>query len=355
MKKILSIVGARPQFIKEAAIQSALKEHKDITEVLVHTGQHYDTNMSGVFFDVLSMKSPDYNLGISETLHGAMTGRMLIELEEVMINEKPDLVLLYGDTNSTTAGALAARKLKLQVAHVEAGLRQKKPKYIPEETNRIVTDHVSDYLFCPSQIAVDNLYKENIKNGVYFTGDVMYDIFLKMKPSFDYSMINELGLAKDNYILMTLHRDFNVDNKDVLTRILVEISKIAKEIPVVYPLHPRTRKRIQEFGLEDLLSGLIITEPIDYLKLMGLTENCFRAITDSGGYQKETYFAGKRAAVLMPETGWVELINNDWNILAEPNDLYGFIYSKKSVQYESNIYGRGNASEEILRIIKEVV
>lgn len=206
MKKILSIVGARPQFIKEAAIQSALKEHEDITEVLVHTGQHYDTNMSGVFFDVLSMKSPDYNLGISETLHGAMTGRMLIELEEVMINEKPDLVLLYGDTNSTTAGALAARKLKLQVAHIEAGLRQKKPKYIPEETNRIVTDHVSDYLFCPSQIAVDNLYKENIKNGVYFTGDVMYDIFLKMKPSFDYSMINELGLAKDNYILMTLHR-----------------------------------------------------------------------------------------------------------------------------------------------------
>lgn len=353
--KILSIVGARPQFVKEAAIQCALKQYEEITEVLVHTGQHYDANMSGVFFDVLSMKSPDYNLGISETLHGAMTGRMLIQLEQVMIKEKPDIVLLYGDTNSTTAGALAARKLKLQVAHIEAGLRQKKPKYIPEEANRVVTDHMSDFLFCPSQVAVNNLNKENIHEGVYFTGDVMYDIFLKMQPSFDYSMIDELCLDQDNYILMTLHRDFNVDNKDVLTKILIEISRIAKEIPVVYPLHPRTRKRIQEFGLEDLLSDLIITEPVDYLKLMGLTENCYKAITDSGGYQKETYFAGKRAAVLMPETGWVELINNDWNILAEPNDLYDFIYSKKSVQYQSNIYGRGNASEQILRIIKEVV
>lgn len=355
MKKILSIVGARPQFVKEAAIQSVLKHSEKITEVLVHTGQHYDINMSGVFFDVLSMKSPDYNLGVSETLHGAMTGKMLIELEQILIKEKPDLVLLYGDTNSTTAGALAARKLKIQVAHIEAGVRQKKPKYMPEETNRVTTDHISDYLFCPSQVAIDNLYKENIKEGVYFTGDVMYDIFLKMKPFFDYSLIDKFGLSQDNFILMTLHRDFNVDNKDVLTKILNEVAKIASEIPVIYPLHPRTRKRIHEFGLEYLLSDLIITEPIDYLKLMGLTENCFKAITDSGGYQKETYFAGKRAAVLMPETGWVELINNDWNILAEPKDLYDFIYLKKSVEYKSNIYGRGNASEEIIRIITEVI
>lgn len=353
--KVLSIVGARPQFVKEAAIQNVLKQSDDITEVLVHTGQHYDNNMSGVFFDVLSMKAPNYNLGISESLHGAMTGRMLIELEQVLITEDPDLVLLYGDTNSTTAGALAARKLKLQVAHVEAGLRQKKPKNIPEETNRIVTDHMSDYLFCPSQVAVGNLNKENIIDGVFFTGDVMYDIFLKMKPSFDYSIIDELNLTEEKYVLMTLHRDFNVDNKDVLTKIMKEISRIAQEIPVVYPLHPRTRKRIQEFGLDDLLSNLIITDPLNYLKLMGLTENCFKAITDSGGYQKETYFAGKRAAVLMPETGWVELINNNWNILAEPNDLYDFVYSDKPVPYENNIYGKGNASEEILHIIREVV
>lgn len=353
--KILSIVGARPQFVKEAAIQNALKQSDDIVEVLVHTGQHYDSNMSGVFFNVLSMKAPDYNLGISESLHGAMTGKMLIELEQVMIKESPDLVLLYGDTNSTAAGALAARKLKLQVAHVEAGLRQKEPRYIPEETNRIVTDHISDYLFCPSQVAVDNLKKENVKSGVYFTGDVMYDIFLRMEPSFDYSMIDELNLTENKYVLMTLHRDFNVDNRDVLLKIMTEVSRIGKEIPVVYPLHPRTRKRIKEFGLENLLANLIVTEPLDYLKLMGLTKNCFKAITDSGGYQKETYFAGKRSAVLMPETGWVELINNNWNMLAEPNDLYGFIYSDKPISYESNIYGKGNASEEILRIIREVV
>ncbi len=353
--KILSIVGARPQFIKEAAIQDALKNSIDITEVLVHTGQHYDDSMSGVFFDVLSMNTADYNLGISETLHGAMTGKMIIELEKVMLKEKPDLVLIYGDTNSTIAGALAARKLKIKVAHVEAGLRQKMPQHIPEETNRVVTDHVSDYLFCPSKTAVENLKMENIKEGVYFTGDVMYDIFLKMKHLFDYSMIDELHLVRGEYILVTLHRDFNVDNKDVLANILDELSKIAQEMKVVLPLHPRTSKRIRDFDLEKLLTDIVVTGPIDYLKLMGLTEHCFKVITDSGGYQKEAYFAGKRAAVLMPATGWVELIKNEWNMLSEASDLYDFVFSQGAIEYEGNIYGDGDASSKIVQIIEKVL
>lgn len=353
--KVLSIVGARPQLVKEAAVQSELIQCPDIEEVLVHTGQHYDTNMSDVFFKVLSMTGPDYNLGISESLHGAMTGKMLIELEQLMLKEKPDMVLLYGDTNSTLAGALAARKLQLKTAHVEAGLRQKKPKYMPEETNRIVTDHVSDYLFCPSKAAQKNLLQENIVEGVFFTGDVMYDIYLKMRPLFDHSLLTKLGLKVDNYILMTLHRDFNVDNKETLTSILMEIKKIGKEIQVVFPLHPRTKKRIIEFGLEELLDDIVITEPLDYLQLMGLTENCYKVITDSGGYQKEAYFAGKRAVVLMPETGWVELIENNWNCLSTPKELYNTAFIKDLTSYEEGIYGNGTAAAEIVRLIRESV
>ena len=351
--KILSIIGARPQFVKEAIVQSEINKNQDIKEVVIHTGQHYDDNMSEVFFDVLEMKKPDYNLGVRASNHGEMTGKMLIELEKVMIREKPDIVLLYGDTNSTLAGAIAASKLKIKIAHVEAGLRQKEPKYIPEEINRILTDSISNYLFVPSNLAVENLNEEGIYEGIYFTGDVMYDIFLKMKPKFDYSLMDELKLKENQFIMMTMHRDFNVDKKEKLEKILKEIDKVSKEIKVVYPIHPRTKKRIIEFGLEKLIKNITIIEPIDYLQLMGLTEKCYKAITDSGGYQKETYFAGKQAIVIMPDTGWKELVDLGFNTLVDENDIYDKIMEDCKVEYIKNIYGNGKAATKIVNILKD--
>lgn len=350
--KILSIIGARPQFVKEAIVQSEINKYDDIEEIVVHTGQHYDENMSDVFFDILNMKTPDYNLGISSSFHGEMTGKMLIELEKIMINENPDIVLVYGDTNSTLAGAIAATKLKIKVAHVEAGLRQE-PKDMPEETNRVLTDRISTFLFVPSDLAVENLKKEGITEGVYFTGDVMYDIYLKMKPKLDYSLMDTLKLKKDNYIMMTLHRDFNVDNPKILGRILKEINRLTKEIKVVLPLHPRTKKRIGEFGLEWLISNIEIIEPIDYLKLMGLTENCWKVITDSGGYQKEAYFAKKQAVVIMPDTGWRELTDLGLNILSKEDEIYDNVMTAEKTDYIKNIYGDGRASERIVKILKD--
>jgi UDP-N-acetylglucosamine 2-epimerase (non-hydrolysing) len=348
----LSIIGARPQFVKEAVIQHVINKHNDIEEIVVHTGQHYDENMSGIFFDVLNMKKPNYNLGIVSSRHGEMTGKMLIELERIMINENPDIVLLYGDTNSTLAGALAASKLKIKIAHVEAGLRQE-PKDMPEETNRVLTDRISSFLFAPSLLAVDNLKKEGIDNNVFFTGDVMYDIFLKTKPHFDYSLMDELKLRENQFVIMTLHRDFNVDDAQCLSKILKDVNKIAKEVQVVFPIHPRTRKRIDEFKLNEYLSNVKVIDPIDYLKLMGTTEMCYKAVTDSGGYQKEAYFAGKQAVVVMPDTGWRELTDLRLNVLSEADMIYNNVMNSKMVPYVGSIYGEGNASEKIISILNK--
>lgn len=350
--KILSIIGARPQFVKEAIIQNEINKFNDIEEIVVHTGQHYDDNMSGMFFEVLNMKKLDYNLGIKASNHGEMTGKMLIELEKIMMKEMPDIVLLYGDTNSTLAGAIAASKLRIKLAHVEAGLRQE-PKDMPEETNRVLTDRISTYLFAPSNLGIENLKKEGITKGVYFTGDVMYDIYLKMKPKFDYSLIKELNLKKNDYIMMTMHRDFNVDIPKTLEKILKDVNKLSKEIKVVLPIHPRTKKRIQEFGFEDLVSDIMIIEPIDYLKLMGLTENCFKVVTDSGGYQKEAYFAGKQAVIIMPDTSWRELTDCGFNVLTKEDKIYDNVMNIKKVDYSENIYGDGKAAEKIISILRE--
>ena len=348
--KILSIIGARPQFVKEAIIQKEIQKYNDIEEIVVHTGQHYDENMSGIFFQVLNMKEPDYNLGINGTTHGQMTGEMLIELEKIMVKEKPDIVILYGDTNSTLAGAIAASKLKIKIAHIEAGLRQE-PKDMPEETNRVVTDRISDYLFVPSAYGLENLKKEGIYENVYFTGDVMYDIYLEMAPFFDDSLRRKLNLENGNYIVMTMHRDFNVDDPKKLQTILEQICDINKETTVVWPIHPRTKSRIENFNLEYLIKDLKILEPIDYLNLMGLTKYCSKIITDSGGYQKESYFADKGAIVIMPDTSWRELTDKGINYLAEPNEIYEMTKKENSKNFEKGIYGNGDSAKQIIKIL----
>lgn len=350
--KILSIIGARPQFVKEAIIQKEINKYDDITEVVVHTGQHYDENMSDIFFQVLNMRKPDYNLGINGSSHGQMTGEMLIELEKIMIKEKPDVVILYGDTNSTLAGALAAVKLKIKVAHIEAGLRQE-PKDMPEEINRVLTDRISSYLFVPSEYGMENLKKEGITENIYFTGDVMYDIFLEMIPYFDESLIEKLGLEKNNYIVMTMHRDFNVDEPEKLKSILEEVAKINTEIPVVWPLHPRTSARIKTFNLEYLIKDLKILDPIDYLNLMGLTKYSKKILTDSGGFQKESYFSDKEAVVIMPDTSWRELTDKKINQLANPLEIYEKIMRNSNNEFEKGIYGNGDSAKQIISILYE--
>lgn len=246
--KVISLVGARPQIIKEAVLHGKFKE-KGIKEILVHSGQHYDYNMSSVFFEVLKIREPDYNLNVRSGTHGEMTGRIIIEFEKILLKEKPDLVLVYGDTNTTVAGALASVKLRIPIAHVEAGIRQQ-PKDMPEEINRVITDHISHFLFCPSQLAVRNLKKEGITKNVYFVGDVMYDLYLKMKEKFQYEVFEKLNLKENEYILVTLHRDFNVDNSEKFKKILKQLQKISKQIKLVFPIHPRTRKRIYEFRFQ---------------------------------------------------------------------------------------------------------
>ena len=351
--KLISLIGARPQIIKEAILNQEL-EKEGIEEILVHSGQHYDFNMSDVFFKVLNIKKASYNLGIGSGTHAEMTGKTMIEFEKVVLKERPDIILVYGDTNTTLAGALVGSKLKIPVAHVEAGIRQE-PKDMPEEINRVLTDHVSKYLFCPSKLAMNNLKKENIKEGVYFTGDIMYDLFLKMKPYFDETIINKFSLEENKYVVTTIHRDFNTDNKSNLKAILKELDEISKEIKVVFPIHPRTKKRIEEFDLKQYTKNILMIEPLDYLSMMGLVQKSLFVITDSGGLQKEAYFARKRAIVVMPDTGWRELTDAGWNILSkadEIKDKMECIINNEIDSKTENIYGDGNAGEKIAGLIK---
>jgi len=347
--KVLSLVGARPQFIKEAVLHKEF-EKAGIQETLVHSGQHYDFNMSDVFFKVLDIRKPDYYLNVGSGLHGEMTGKIMIEFEKIVLEEKPDVIVVYGDTNTTLAGAIVGAKLKIPVAHVEAGLRQE-PKDMPEEINRVLTDRVSKYLFCPTQLAVENLKKEGIVDGVYFTGDVMYDLFLMMEPMFKYEVFELLELEEGKYIVMTLHRDFNVDNKEKFEKILSEVSKVTEKMKVVFPVHPRTRKRISEFGLDGYLKNIIVIDPIDYLNLMGLVKKSWKVITDSGGLQKEAYFAGKQAVVVMPDTGWRELVEIGWNVLADGEGIYDAVFSSQERSYPTGLYGNGDAGKRMVEIL----
>jgi UDP-GlcNAc3NAcA epimerase len=356
MIKIVTIVGARPQFIKAAAVSRAIQHFKSesISEVIVHTGQHYDENMSDVFFNELGIPQPKYNLAISGGSHGSMTGRMLEGIEGVFQKEKPDLVLIYGDTNSTLAGALAASKLHIPIAHVEAGLRSFNMR-MPEEINRILSDRVSSILFCPTDTAVNNLKAEGITKGVNNVGDVMYDVALhyRDKAREQSDILNKLGLVGKPYVLATCHRAENTDDPKRLHGIMQALSIIAEKVPIVFPIHPRTHKLISDQCLTHYLDRLIILNPLSFLDMVALEQAAKTILTDSGGVQKEAFFYNVPCITMRDETEWVETVHLGWNRLvgasstAIVNGINQTMESSFSTQ-TSAPYGDGKAAEKIV-------
>lgn len=311
--KVVTIVGARPQFIKAWPVGRALRD-AGIAEHLVHTGQHYDERMSNVFFDEMGIRRPDRNLEVGSGPHGAQTGRMLIALEQVMLEERPDWVLVYGDTNSTLAGAVAACKLEIPIAHVEAGLRSFN-RSMPEEHNRVLTDHCSELLLCPTQTAVDNLAREGVTRGVHLVGDVMYDAVLHFGAmARDRSRIlNECEVEDGAYYLATIHRAYNTDAPSRLLALLRALDHL--DAPVILPLHPRTRSRLAEHAPDAAFSRLRLIDPVGYLDMLRLEQGARAIVTDSGGVQKEAYFFGVPCFTMRPETEWVETVASGWNTL----------------------------------------
>lgn len=354
--KIVTIVGARPQFIKASAISRTINTcfADKIEEVMVHTGQHFDDNMSAVFFDELQINKPRYNLNIASLSHGAMTGRMLEGIEEVLIDEKPDLVLVYGDTNSTLAGALSAVKLHIPVAHVEAGLRSYN-RQMPEEINRVMTDVVSSYLFCPTTLAVENLNKEGIHNNVFNVGDVMFDVALYMAERSDKycNILERLSLKEKDYILVTCHREENTNSKGRLYEIMRSLQELSKTHKAVFPLHPRTRKFLLEYNLFDLLKDVLILEPLAYLELLSLEKAAKLILTDSGGVQKEAFFYQVPCITIRNETEWLETVELGWNKLVGAN-FPEILAACENLSYGIQSvypYGSGDASKKILECI----
>ncbi len=348
--KVLSVVGARPQFVKALAVSRALRLMN--REVLVHTGQHYDFQMSQVFFKELGLPVPDYNLGVGSGSHGEQTGRMLIALDEVMAKEKPDVVLVYGDTNSTLAGALAGAKLGVPVAHVEAGLRSFN-RAMPEEINRVLTDHVSDLLFCPTPTAVDNLGREGISAGVYLVGDCMYDALLAGLELAEKAILHKLGLSPSRYFFLTVHRAANTDDPGNLEKIISALERA--EQPVIFPVHPRTQKALQKFGLLEKIKNLKLLEPVGYLDSLTLQKNARLVFTDSGGVQKEAFLLGVPCLTLREETEWVETVDLGANLLVgiDPERILAGIKLMLGCHgnWDKTVYGDGRAGEKIAEIL----
>lgn len=349
--KLLTVIGARPQFIKAATVSRVIRARDDIREVIVHTGQHFDANMSDIFFEELSIPRPNHHLGIGGGSHGAMTGRMLESIEGVLLDEKPDMVLVYGDTNSTLAGALAAVKLHIPVAHVEAGLRSFNRR-MPEEINRILTDHASDLLFAPTTTAMRNLTNEGLPaERLHLVGDVMYDAGLfysdraRMPQWFD-----ALGVEPGAFVLATVHRAENTDDPTRLTGILQGLVNSGKQI--VLPVHPRTRNRIDALALPEQ-PGLHLVPPVGYLEMVWLEKNCTMIATDSGGVQKEAYFHGKPCITLREETEWVELVDAGVNVLAGSSSdvISNAIQTSREIQGASNLYGFGRSAQTIVSLL----
>lgn len=358
--KIITIVGARPQFVKAAVVSRAIKEHntqneeKPIDELIIHTGQHFDENMSDVFFSQMNIPKPHYNLDINSLSHGAMTGAMLAGIEEILLQEKPDWVLVYGDTNSTLAGALAAKKLHIKVAHVEAGLRSFNMR-MPEEINRILTDRISDILFCPTHTAITNLKNEgydgiNVKQVL--SGDVMYDAAIYYTERSEKPASVE---ADAEFILSTIHRQENTDDESKLRSIFDAFEEISENRKVILPLHPRTTKKLKGYGIEPS-KKIQILEPVGYFEMIWLLSNCSCVVTDSGGLQKEAFFFKKPCITVREETEWVELIHHKVNFLAGSNkekiiEIYNKI-NTTAIDFSMNLYGEGNTGHLIVEKLK---
>ena len=357
--KIITVVGARPQFIKAAAVSRVISSQfsNQVEEKIIHTGQHFDENMSQVFFDELAIPKPHYNLAVSGGSHGAMTGKMLDGIEQVLIKEKPDWLLIYGDTNSTLAGALAASKLHIPIAHVEAGLRSFNMR-MPEEVNRIVSDRISTLLFCPTKAAVQNLKIEGITGGVHNVGDVMYDVALyyQEKARTQSNVLERLNLTSKNFALATCHRAENTDDPLRLREILSALAEIALNCKVIFPLHPRTKKMIESLGYIDYLRSLVVVDPLPFLDMVALEQAAKIILTDSGGVQKEAFFYRVPCITLRDETEWVETVIQGGNSLVGASQkrilnafetMINFAYN----DLQSHFYGYGDTSNKLCQLI----
>ena len=356
--KILTVLGARPQFIKAAVVSRAMRAVPQLEEIIVHTGQHFDENMSGVFFQELGIPEPRYNLGIDSLSHAVMTARMLEALDAIITKEDPQLVLVFGDTNSTLAGALAASKLNKKVAHVEAGLRSFDMR-MPEEVNRLLTDKMSDLLFCPTKTAVENLKREGFENSpcrIIETGDVMFDAVLyhRAQAGLSPATIARLPKTLDNFVVCTLHRAENTDNVENLRNILAALDEIHRNVPVLLLLHPRTRKKIAEYSLE---TAVWLADPVSYLEMIYLLEQCRLVMTDSGGLQKEAFFLQKPCITIRENTEWTELVEHDVNFLvgSDPATIVETFSKCLKTNFDFGIspYGDGTAGEKIVAALLE--
>ncbi len=359
--KIITVVGARPQFIKAAAVSRAISSQfsNQVEEKIIHTGQHFDENMSQIFFDELDIPKPHYNLSVSGGSHGSMTGKMLEGIEEVLIKEKPDWLLIYGDTNSTLAGALAASKLHIPIAHVEAGLRSFNMR-MPEEINRIVSDRISTLLFCPTETAVQNLKLEGITQGVHNVGDVMYDValFYKEKASAQSNILERLKLEPKNFALATCHRAENTDDPSKLKEILAALAEISDECKVVLPLHPRTKKMIYSLGLGDYLHSLVVVDPLPFLDMVTLEQSAKVILTDSGGVQKEAFFYRVPCITMREETEWVETVVQGGNCLVGASqkkilNAFESMVNSASNDAQGHPYGYGDASSKLCQLMND--
>lgn len=374
MISILTIVGARPQFIKAAAISRAVREHfsGQVREYLLHTGQHYDENMSDVFFRQMQIPRPDFRLNVGSGSHGLQTGEMMRQIEEILLTHKPDALLVYGDTNSTLAGALAAAKLHIPVIHIEAGLRSFN-KSMPEEINRICSDHVATFLFPPTQVAVDNLAREGFRYDaakpvsydnpwVENVGDVMYDnsLYFAEIAERESRIMEQHGVAGKPFVLCTIHRDFNTDQPERLERIFEGLNRITQEhsIPILLPCHPRTAKKLD--GLRNKpVEGIRIMEPVSFFDMIRLEKHAAQIITDSGGVQKEAYFFKTPCLVMRPETEWVEIIETGNGVLvdADPDRMAEAFrrFSTRTDAHYPELYGNGKAAERIIQRVTDVL
>lgn len=350
--KILTVVGARPQFIKAGAVSKEIAGSEILTEVIIHTGQHYDENMSHIFFDQIGIPKPDYQLDINNAAHGEMTGRMMIEIEKIVMAEKPDALMIYGDTNSTLAGALVASKLHIPVAHVEAGLRSFNKK-MPEEINRILTDHVSDILFCPTDTAVSHLASEGITPdtaNVLQVGDVMYDSVLSFKDHASKPQADEIRDIDGDYILVTCHRAENTDDPEILSRIVSALNTLHSDFaPVILPLHPRTKAALNKHGLN---LNVHLIAPVGYHEMLWLLDHAAIVLTDSGGLQKEAFFFGKPCVTLREQTEWTELVDIGANTIVGSNTDQIINVTRanisQAVAQDDKLYGGGQACRKIV-------